>query len=52
MGFQTLTMVVLCLFLAGAGAPTVAPRGFGHHEPMLTDDYILTSDGTKLPLRF
>ena len=52
LGFRTLTTLVLCLFLAGACAPTVAPRGFGHHEPMLTDDYILTSDGTKLPLRF
>lgn len=51
MGIRALTTLVLCLFLAGACAPTVAPRGFGAHDPMLADDYVRTADGTELPLR-
>ena len=51
LGVLSLTRLFLCLFLAGACAPTVAPRGIGQHTPVLADDYVQTDDGIKLPLR-
>ncbi len=51
MRVRTLNTLVLCLLLAGACAPTVAPLGTTVSDPMLADDYIRTADGTELPLR-
>lgn len=51
LGIRARTTLILCLFLAGACAPTVAPPGIGLHDPMLADDYVRTADGTELPLR-
>ncbi len=51
LGVRALTTLFLCLFMAGACAPVLAPRGMGAHDAMLADDYVRTGDGTELPLR-
>jgi len=51
LGVRAFGTLILCLLFAGACAPTVARPGAAERAPMLMDDHIATSDGTKLPLR-